>query len=100
MRIALACTVLAWLAGCSVVPPQAWTFDPARPSQKAALPAQELAALTQRGAQLQLERTEIRARIAGQPDILERQRLYEQLHEVGVELSPLERRLAAAAASP
>lgn len=98
MRIALVCAALAWLAGCSVVPPAAWTFDPARPSQKAALPAQELAALAQRGAQLQLERTEIRVRIAGQSDIRERQRLYGQLHEVGMELSPLERRLAAVAA--
>jgi hypothetical protein len=98
VRIAISCAALALLAGCSVVPREAFTFDPARPPPKTTLPVPELAALTDRVAELQLERNEIRARIAGQPDIWERQRLYEQLHEVGMGLSPLERRLATLAA--
>lgn len=97
MRIAFSCATLALLAGCSVVPPDAWTFDPTKPLTKAALPAQELAGLTDRVSGLQLERNEIRDRIAGQPDIWERQRLYARLHSVGMELSPLERRLSIAA---
>jgi hypothetical protein len=76
MRIAVSCAALVLLAGCSVVPPEAWTFDPTRPAPKAMVPAQELAALTDRVAQLQMERNEIRIQIAGQPDIWERQRLY------------------------
>jgi hypothetical protein len=99
MRVAICCTALALLAGCSVLSPEALTFDPARPPPKASLPAPELAALTDRVAELQLERNEIRDRIAGEPDIWERQRLYEQLHGVGVKLSPLERRLATFAAA-
>ena len=99
LRITLSCTALVLLAGCPVVPPEALSFDPARPAPKTILPAAELAALTDRVAQLQLERNEIRARIAGQPDIWERQRLYGQLHGVGMELSPLERRLATLASA-
>lgn len=95
MRIAVSCAALAWLAGCAVVPPDAWTFDPTRPPAKAALPVQELVPLTDRIAELQLQRNEIRTRIAAQPDIWERQRLYAQLHQVGLALSPLERRLGA-----
>jgi hypothetical protein len=97
MRAAVSCAALVLLAGCSVVPPEAWTFDPTHPPAKVVLPVPELAALTDRVAELQLERNEIRARIAGQPDIWERQRLYAQLHGVGRELSPLERRLATVA---
>jgi hypothetical protein len=93
MRSAVSCVALALLAGCSVVPPDALTFDPSRPPAKTVLPVAELAALTDRIAELQLERNEIRNRIAAQPDILERQRLYAQLHRVGTALSPLERRL-------
>jgi hypothetical protein len=100
MRISVSCAVLALVAGCSsVVPPAALTFDPTRPGPKPVLPVQELAALSDRVAQLQLDRNEIRTRIAAERDIWERQRLYEQLHGVGMELSPLERRLSAFAAS-
>lgn len=98
MRVAVSCAGLALLAGCAVVPPDAWNFDPTRPAPKAALPVQELAVLTDRVAQLQLQRNDIRVRIASQTDISERQRLYAQLHGVGMELSPLERRLATVAA--
>jgi hypothetical protein len=93
------CAALALVAGCAVVPPQAWTFDPALPPAKAALPVQEFAALTGRFAELRLRRDEIRARIATQPDARQRQQLYEQLHAVGMQLSPLERRLATVASS-
>jgi hypothetical protein len=96
MKTAVCGAALALLAGCTVVPPAAWTFDPTRPP-RAVLPAQELATLTDRIAELQRQRNEIRARIAGQTDVGQRQHLYEQLHAVGMQLSPLERRLATVA---
>ena len=95
--VAVSCAVLAWLAGCAVVPPQAWTFDPARPQARAVLDQQEIAALGDQVAQLQLQRNDIRNRIAAQPDAMQRQQLYAQLHSVGMKLSPLERRLGTAA---
>ena len=52
--------------------------------------------MAQRLAQLQEERNAIRSRIAGEPDVRQRLALYEALHRVGSQLSPLERRLAAA----
>ena len=94
MRIAIACVLMPLLGGCSVVPTPAWTFDPTRPAPKAALPAADAVALTDRAAQLQLERNAIRARIASEPDARARLGWYEQLHAVGMELSPIERRLA------
>ncbi len=97
MRVAGSCAALALLAGCSVVPPSAWTFDPTVPAPKVALPAPQVAELTDRVAQLQLERNDIRARIAAQPDVWQRQALYIQLHAVGSRLSPLERRLGTVA---
>jgi hypothetical protein len=98
MRITVCFPLLAVLAGCSVVPQQAWTFDPTRPQPRMELPAAEAAALTDRVAQLQLRRNEIRAQIAGEPDIWKRQRHYARLHEVGMDLSALERRLATVSA--
>jgi hypothetical protein len=100
MRIALSlsCAALALVAGCSVVPNAAWTFDPTQPPRKAALPADEATSLTDRAAQLQIERNAVRARIAEERDIWARQRLYGELHSIGMKLSPLERRLAAVAA--
>jgi hypothetical protein len=94
MRIAVPCAVLALLAGCTVVPPDAWTFDPTHPAAKAPLPTEQAVALTERVASLQLQRNDIRARIAIEPDALKRQDLYASLHRVGLELSPLERRLS------
>ncbi len=93
MRPILSCSILALLTGCSVVPREAWTFDPTRPSARVALPPDEAAALTDRLAQLQLQRNAVRTRIANEPDAWARQGLYSQLHAVGMELSPLERRL-------
>lgn len=100
MRL-LATFLLFALAGCSVVPPAAWTFDPTRPAAKQGVPVEEAVALTDRAAQLQLQlqRNAIRARIAAEPDVQARQRLYGELHAVGLALSPLERRLASIASA-
>jgi hypothetical protein len=65
---------------------------------RASLPPDQLAALTNRMAELQIQRNEIRARISAEPDVWGRQRLYEELHTVGSQLSPLERELTAASA--
>ena len=99
MPIVACIPALALFTACSVVPPQAWTFDPTQPPQKASLPTAEVAALTERTAGLQLRRNEIRARIANERDAARRLVLYDQLHRVGVELSPLDRRLAGVAAA-
>lgn len=99
MRIHLAIAALALVSGCSVVPPAAWTFDPTRPAPKETLPMDETVALTDRVAQLQLQRNEIRVRIATESDIWARQPLYGELHSVGMQLSPFERRLASVAAA-
>jgi len=95
MRSVIALILAAGIGGCAVVPPAAWDFDPARPAPQAALPPQQVAAMTQRLAQLQIERNAIRSRIASERDVRQRLALYEQLHRVGMELSPLERQLAA-----
>ena len=95
MRIIAFIPAVALLAGCSVVPPQAWRFDPTQQQAKVGLPPAEAAALTDQLAQLQVQRNQIRSQIASEPDIWKRQAHYARLHEVGVELSPLERRLAA-----
>jgi hypothetical protein len=99
MRTLLSLATLALAAGCSVVPPAAWTFDPTHPAPKEALPMADVVALTDRAAQLQLQRNEIRGRIAAAPDTWARQRLYGELHVVGAELSRLDRRLATVAAA-
>jgi hypothetical protein len=99
MRIAVCHPGLALLTACSVVPPQAWTFDPTQPQAKPPIGMAEAVALTDRTAQLQLQRNAIRARIANEPDARNRLPLYESLHRVGLELSPLERRLAGVAAA-
>lgn len=86
--------LLVGLSGCAVVPPSAYTFDATRPQPKPVMPAAEATALTSRVAQLQSERVAIRDRIAVETDIWKRQSLYADLHRVGSQLSPLERRLA------
>jgi hypothetical protein len=99
MRIALCLLALVSLTACAVAPPRAWTFDPTQPPPKAKLPMAELVVLTDRVAQLQLRRNEVRTRIAAEPDAWRRQALYADLHGVGMELSPLERRLAGLSAA-
>lgn len=86
--------VPAFMAACAVVPPQAWTYDPTRPQPKVAVPMTEVVALSNRVAQLQLQRNEIRAQIATEPDVWKRQEHYVRLHSVGTQLSAQERRLA------
>lgn len=97
MRTAATFLVLAVLAGCAVVPSAAWNVDPTQPPAARTLPPEEFAALSQRVAALQAERAQIRGRIAAERDVAQRQREEAQLHRVGMELSPLERQLAAAA---
>lgn len=108
MKTSIWLVAVALLSACSVVPPpawivvppQAWTFDPTQPQPpKMVLPAAEVAALTDRVAQLQLQRNEIRMRVAEERDALKRQVLYEQLHRIGMQLSPLQRTLTEVAAA-
>lgn len=97
MRTAIVLPLLAMCSACSVVPPSAWTFDPRTPPAKIALPAEEVAAMTNRLAQLQIERNQVRAQIASERDAWQRQEQYGRLHDVVAELAPLERRLAGVA---
>jgi hypothetical protein len=99
MRTAVFLPFLALCSACSVVPPQAWTFDPTQPQPRISLAPQEVAVLTDRMAELQLERDQIRARIASERDVWQRQQQYAKLHRIGMELSPLERRLAGIASA-
>ena len=98
MRMMLCLSAAALLGACSVVPPEAWTYDPAHPP-KASMPTEELAALNNRVADLQLRRDDIRTRIASESNVWARLGLYADLHNVGSELSPLERRLNGIASS-
>ena len=88
------------LAGCSTLSAtrDAWKWDPASSEPTRAVQSPEqIAGLTSRVADLQLRRNEIRARVGAEPEIWARQRLYADLHQVGRQLSPLERELASAA---
>jgi hypothetical protein len=97
MRFISSLVAPALLAGCSAYSPvsDAWRWSP--PPQKVTLSTPEAAALTNQIAQLQIQRTDIRNRISAESDIWARQLLYAELHDVGMRLSPLERRLALAA---
>lgn len=96
----LSLSALALLAGCSAVGAlrDAWAWDPSGTQQRTrvVLSPEELAALTNRTADLQLRLASIRSRIGAEPDMRARQGLYQDLHQVGRELSPLERQLTAA----
>lgn len=95
MRSILVLAVLGLLAGCSMISaaPQAWDWDPATNPRVAAADARARAtAYAGRLADLRVQRQDIRARIAAEPDIRQRQALYAQLHQIGLQLSPLERR--------
>lgn len=96
MPITFSC-IVSLFAACAVVPPEAWTFDPTQPPPKISLPVEQVAPLTDRLAQLQLQRNDIRARIAVEPDGHTRLTLYSSLHRVGRELSKLDRHLATVA---
>ena len=100
MRIALYFFVLATLAGCSTIQSgigsirEAWSWDVTQLQPRLVLSAPELADLNTRIAQLRQERNDIRARVSAEPTLEGRQRLYVELHDLGMRLSPLERRLA------
>jgi len=96
MRLALCCAALALNAGCSTVSSigDAWTWSATGAPPAEAIPAGELAALNARVTELQARRNGIRSRIASESDIWVRQDLYRDLHAVGLELSPLERKLS------
>ena len=93
MRILIATSLLILVGGCAVVPPSAWSFDPTQLPAKTPVQQQQFAAMSDRVAQLQTQRTEIRTRIAAEQDVSQRLRDYEGLHRVGMQLSPLEREL-------
>ena len=101
MRLIVSFAATTLLAGCSTVSAvrDAWSWDPTRMQQRThvVLAPGDLPASTNRLADLQLKRNEIRARISAEPDMRARQALYEELHHVGRQLSPLERPFAAAA---
>jgi hypothetical protein len=94
MRTVMLLPVLALCSACSVVPPEAWTFDPRTPPAKVTLPPEEVAAMTNRLAELQTQRNEVRTQIAAERDVWQRQEDYRRLHDIVTELAPLERRLA------
>lgn len=101
MRMLVITLSLAALGGCSSMRsvPEAWSWNATDPQARTAVPAEEIAGLNARAAQLQQERNEIRTRISAEPDIWARQRLYKELHGVGVRLSRVERRLSGAIAA-
>jgi len=94
MRLMVCFPLIAALAGCSVVPPAAWTYDPTNPQPRPALDQASAVQATQRIADLAIEKNMIRARIAVERDAATRLALYEDLHRVGSELAPLERRIS------
>jgi hypothetical protein len=99
MRLPLLLATATLLGGCSTVAGvrDAWNWDPT--AAQAAVPVmapEQAVELTNRLAELQIHRIDVRTRISAEPDIWARQGLYEELHEIGRELSPLERQLLAA----
>ena len=100
MRLPLLLATATLLGGCSTVSAvrDAWTWDPAvsHDRQVVAIPADQAVAMTNRLAELQIHRIDVRTRISAEPNVWARQSLYEELHAVGRELSPLERELIAA----
>ena len=101
MRFPLALVAIALLAGCSTVSTvrDAWHWDPTAPQERTriAISPEPPGSLTNRLADLQMQRHAIRSRISAEPDLWLRLRLYQDLHGVGRQLSPLERQLTAAA---
>jgi len=99
MRLPFSLVAIALLAGCSAVSTvrDAWYWDPTLRAERIVLSPEQFGTLTNRLAGLQMQRNEIRARISAEPDIQARQRLYQELHDVGRQLSPLERQVAMAA---
>jgi hypothetical protein len=99
MKSVIVSFLVVLCSGCAVVPESAWSFDPSHPEPKPSIAMADAVALTERVAQLQQQRIAVRDRIAAEPDARKRLGLYEQLHGVGMQLSPLERRLTMVAAA-
>ncbi|MBG9386437.1 hypothetical protein [Caenimonas aquaedulcis] len=102
MRLLLSTVLLlasAVLSGCAVAPASAYRFDPTQPQAKRTVPMDQVVALNDRVAQLQIQRNDVRARIAAAPDTWSRLALYGELHRIGARLSPLERELSTIASS-
>jgi|GEM_PF-1694225 len=102
MRPILLSALLAALAGCSSLTPvaEAWHWDATRQPARVSLPAEQVQRLNAEAAQLRQQRNDIRMRIASEPDVWARQRLYADLHRVGLPLSRVERQLSQAVATP
>jgi hypothetical protein len=90
----LSFALLAALAGCSVVPPQAWTFDPTHPQPKPVADSGRIVPLTNSIAQLQLQLDEVRGKIATEPDAGKRLALYREENRIHGRLGPLQREIA------
>jgi hypothetical protein len=93
MRTLLLAATAIVLAGCSVVPPQAYSYDPTHPQPKPVADAEKIAPLTNRVAQLQDDLNKVRAKIAEQPDSWKRLALYAEENGIHRRLSPLQREL-------
>ena len=102
MRLILLSGLLAALAGCSSLASvaEAWHWDATRQLAKAPLPTEQVQRLNAEAAQLRQQRNDIRMRIASEPDVWARQRLYADLHRVGLPLSRVERQLTQTVATP
>lgn len=100
MRLSLLLVAAVLLGGCSTVSAvrDAWSWDPTAPQAgpRVVVSPEQSITLTNRLAELQIRRIEIRANISAEPDVWARQRLYQELHAVGRELSPLERHVSSA----
>ncbi len=91
--IAACFKALTLASACTVIEPPAVSFNPTVPQPKSTVSVQEAAALSERIARLQAQRNQVRAQTASEPDLWKRQSHYEELHRIGMELSPLERRM-------
>ncbi|HEY8050256.1 MAG TPA: hypothetical protein VIE63_13855 [Ramlibacter sp.] len=94
MRTLLLATAVFVLAGCTVVPPQAFSFDPTHPQPRPAADPVAIAPLTNRIAELQIELDKVRAQIAQQPDTWKRLALYDQENDIHRRLDPLQHQLS------
>jgi hypothetical protein len=94
LRPTLLLVIAAALGGCSVVPQSAWTYDGSHPLPRTTADATQLARLTDRIAQLQLELDGVRTKVAGEPDAAGRLSLYAQEHRIHRRLAPLQRELS------
>ena len=93
-RLTILVILSAALGGCAVVPNAAFSYDPTKPQPKPVADAAQIAPLTNRIAQLQLELDEVRMKIAAQGNSFDRLPLYGEEHRIHRRLAPLQRELA------